>query len=168
MVDAHVIAMQQIAAKTKITKVAEFGMGTVSTIQLLNREMFPDVETLISFENDPHWYQKIKDQLNDVGRWNVIVCDEAKMPQEFSKIELPDMVLVDSATVVGRIEILRYLHSMENKVPYIVLHDSEYHAYGPTIFPIFKYFYNIVYDGSPWATIFSDVIDVGAVIGGHV
>lgn len=55
---SHQPALKALAAFTPITTVIEFGSGPFSTHLFLDREAFPDLRSLVSFEHDMTWVEK--------------------------------------------------------------------------------------------------------------
>ena len=56
---SHVPVLIELAQSLKPHRIAEFGMGRFSTGVFLDRSLFPFVERLTSFEDDPEWFSVI-------------------------------------------------------------------------------------------------------------
>lgn len=56
---SHVPVLIQLAKSLRPRRIAEFGMGRFSTSIFLDRTLFPFVEKLTSFEDDPEWFSII-------------------------------------------------------------------------------------------------------------
>src|SRR5450759_2469319 len=56
----HVPYLTGIAKLAEVRRVVEFGCGEYSTLTFLDREVFPALERLDSFEDDPQWIEKVR------------------------------------------------------------------------------------------------------------
>src|SRR5579859_3848467 len=56
----HLPALLALRFLRPIRRVLELGAGEHSTLAFLDRECFPELETLLSFEQDPQWAERVK------------------------------------------------------------------------------------------------------------
>ena len=60
----HLPVLREIGAMRPIRRVLEFGAGMYSTPLFLDRTAYPDLEVLVSVEDDWEWLQRIKAERN--------------------------------------------------------------------------------------------------------
>jgi len=58
--DSHAEALKAFGRFTKVNRVIEFGAGLGSTPLFLNREFYSDLSSLVSFEHEPSWADKVR------------------------------------------------------------------------------------------------------------
>jgi hypothetical protein len=68
---SHQPALRALAKFTRIESVIEFGAGTFSTHFFLDREVYPDLTSLVTLEHDKVWADKMR---TDDKRHRLIVC----------------------------------------------------------------------------------------------
>src|SRR5215471_20763089 len=64
----HLPVLVGLSRMLCIRRVAEFGCGQFSTTAFLNREAFPQLEQLDSFENDPGWIESMRATVGNDSR----------------------------------------------------------------------------------------------------
>jgi predicted O-methyltransferase YrrM len=142
---SHMPVLIGLAESLKPRRVAEFGMGDCSTSLFLNRDLFPTVERLTSFENDREWFLAIKNKhLND-SRF-----DPHLVPPMMWKTAMTlradefDLIFVDDSNQLGRVKTLLALRlaTQVTRGPVIVVHDVELPRLraATLVFPRRKYF----------------------------
>src|ERR1700752_5425053 len=100
----HVPVLIGLSKIGPIKSVLELGSGKYSTLTFLNREVFPDLEVLDSFETDPDWAERVRELVKLDKRATMHVVD-GPMVEAVGRIDLDvyDLVFVDdSSTSVDR------------------------------------------------------------------
>jgi hypothetical protein len=106
--------------------VVEFGSGTFSTLTFLDRAIFPSVESLVSFENDAVWYEKMKQLVSGDGRASIRQVTGPIASQVGSIAwNTVDLVFVDDSDEFGRAATVRELSKQRISGVAIILHDYE-------------------------------------------
>lgn len=153
----HVDLFKIISKLYNIENVIEFGAGEISTKNLLNKNIFPNIKKLFSIEDSKQWIDSlnIKDE-----RWFPVVISNSfsfETPTENilnnNKI---DVVLVDSITIESRIKNLEFL--LKHNINFIILHDSQHSQYD-NIISKYKYAYKLDFIPAN-ATIVSNLINI--------
>jgi hypothetical protein len=153
----HIEAAKKIQRVHPIKNIIEYGAGEISTLHFLDLRLFPNLEHLYSFEIQRQYVDCLN--ITD-SRWQLCVIPNELMYKERS-IEILtnnkiDVVLVDSLTIGGRIDTLKFL--VDFNIDYIVLHDSQYLQYEE---PLNKYKYRLDITTTPvYATIVSNTKDL--------
>lgn len=109
-----------LGANTEIFRVLELGSGMNSTPLFLNRNVFPNLIELVSFEDDPEWFNKMVDSTED-DRVNFI----KDIPENMKRF---DLVLVDNSQCDRRIAAIKQVRDLAKKAT-VVVHDSEVPSY---------------------------------------
>jgi hypothetical protein len=125
----HLPTLLKLAQTLRPRRIAEFGMGWHSTGVFLNRQLFPTVERLVSFEDDPAWFNAIKAKHGHDTRFDSrLVSPPMWKTALHLHAEDFDLVFVDdSRTEVERSKTLLALRlsSGITKGPAVVVHDAE-------------------------------------------
>src|SRR4051812_48590531 len=75
---SHLPILIGLARVFQLRQVLEFGSGHFSTLCFLNRDLFPDLQRVQSFETDPEWKQRVEVQANgDPGKWRPTAYDHS-------------------------------------------------------------------------------------------
>jgi hypothetical protein len=126
---SHVPILIQLGQSLKVRRIAEFGMGHFSTSIFLDRSLFPLVEELKSFDDDPEWFSVIANKHAADSRFNASL-----VPPPMWKTALKlrafnyDLVFVDDSRSGGeRAKSLLALRMSRGitKGPVVVVHDVE-------------------------------------------
>lgn len=64
----HLPVLCAIAGIIQPTRIIEFGSGLISTTTFLDRNIFPKLTSLLSFENSRDWYGTVASQIGDDAR----------------------------------------------------------------------------------------------------
>lgn len=118
--DSHLPVLAAIGAVMPIRRVAEYGPGFGSTPAFLRREWFPQLTSLVSYEESDDWCRRLAYTLPADSRWDLRgvnvgnLCFEADPPPE------TDLAFIDSATADGRLALCVRLRG---RVPVVVFHD---------------------------------------------
>jgi predicted O-methyltransferase YrrM len=123
----HVPVLIKIAQSLRPRSIAEFGMGNFSTSIFLDRELFPSVERLTSFEDDPGWFSMIVQKHSQDLRFEPILVSGSVWKAAL-KLRASDYDLVfvdDSKHARDRVRTLLALRMARGitKGPVIVVHD---------------------------------------------
>jgi hypothetical protein len=118
----------------EIKRVMEYGSGECSTLTFLNRDIFPNLESLVSTENQAEWAEDTRRRVGDDPRWTLILDDET------DPINDVDLIFVDSLTGESRVRTLNKILAMGFQ-GIIVCHDSQEPYYNAAL-PKFPYRYN--------------------------
>lgn len=114
---SHQPALRALARFKKIDSVIEFGAGLYSTHLFLDRDAFPDLTSLVTFEHESVWAEKVR--VNDKRHKLIIVP-----PKDFitdSQDMKADFVFVDSAPQSTRKPLLSHALIL---APIVGIHDS--------------------------------------------
>lgn len=137
---SHLVLLSTLAriVSRDVAHVVELGCGFFSTSMLLNRNIWPFVHSVISYEHSPEWSRYIEYITRDP---RLTFMDE--MP--FS-ISLADLVLIDNGdNRADRIKGIRHVIECDAG-SLIVLHDANEREYMQAIEPHFENC--IVYTGA--------------------
>ena len=127
----HIPVLVALGLLTEVRSVLEFGSGTFSTLTFLNREAFPNLETIRSFENDAEWYAKVKEQTDHDPRITLNYVD-GPLSTLVPTLDLSayDLIFIDDATKATlRAETIRAVVAHCNARNMIVVHDFEVGTY---------------------------------------
>jgi hypothetical protein len=90
---SHRPALIALARFFPIRSVIEFGAGVYSTRLFLDRAHFPLLESLISFENEKSWVEKVR---TDDPRHTILIWQPTEFIRESTGMKA-DFVFIDSA-----------------------------------------------------------------------
>jgi predicted O-methyltransferase YrrM len=124
---SHVSVLIQLAQSLKPHRVAEFGMGHFSTSVFLDRTLFPSVELLTSFEDDPEWFSLMTQKHPPDSRFEARLVSPP-MWKAARKLRASDYDLIfvdDSKSDRDRAKTLLALRLAQGitKGPVVVVHD---------------------------------------------
>jgi predicted O-methyltransferase YrrM len=128
-------------------RVLEYGAGMYSTPLFLNLAVFPSIERLTSCETNRDWVRKIQN-IELVGGDERLLWwyDNSARPDDDEN----DLVLVDSESETGKIEIIKKCGLMREGL--VIIHDTDHGPYAEAVRNSFKRF--VMFDGhNPWTTI---------------
>ena len=121
-IGSHLPVLVALAKLTPVKEIFEYGSG-FSTCAFFRRHLFPDVVRVTSMENNPAWFDKVKDNVKDDRLVLMLQQDLRIYPPPSA-----DLVLVDNEPWNIRVEILNMLRT--NRTPaLIVMHDAELECY---------------------------------------
>lgn len=107
-----------------ISSVLELGAGKFSTPMWLNRDYFPQVESVVSVEHDERWLPLVNDP-----RLRVVHTDVALYAEALMDLSPYDLVFVDNGTCAEeRVRAITAVLACTS-VPLVVLHDWENESY---------------------------------------
>ena len=127
----HLPILVGLARSATVRSVLELGCGQYSTLTFLNRDVFPDLEFLDSYETDPLWAATIKASTDTDSRLTLKLVD-GPMAESLAQtnLEAYDLILVDdSGNSDERTKTIKTLVERRPRRPIVVLHDFEVPAY---------------------------------------
>jgi predicted O-methyltransferase YrrM len=126
---SHVSVLVQIAQSLRPHRIAEFGMGRFSTSVFLDRTVFPFVEKLTSFEDDPEWFSVITREHppNSQFEANLVSSPMWKTALRLRASDYDLIFVDDSKNQRDRSKTLLALRLAKGitKGPVVVVHDVE-------------------------------------------
>jgi len=127
----HLPIIIGIAKLRAVRTVLELGSGYYSTVTFLNKDAFPHLQLLHSYETDEEWLQSIKNEVSDDRRVSMaLVANEMADVVSSIDIEEYDLILVDDSTSAERrAKTIAALVERRPKRPCVVIHDFEVPAY---------------------------------------
>ena len=128
---SHIPVFKALAPVFKPRRVLELGSGLCSTPMFLDREIFPDLETLVSIENDPVWRLSVGQACGDDDRLTLVLIDEP-VATFASKMLIDSFSLVffdDSRSGAERCETIRAVGPQMPHNAVAVIHDYEEKQY---------------------------------------
>jgi len=127
----HIPILIGLARMREIRSVLEFGCGRYSTLTFLNRLAFPELERLMSIENDDSWAATIQEVAKDDPRWTLRVENGEISESVFAlDLEAFDLILIDdSMTSTQRAATIRTVGLKQPQRPWTVIHDFEVDEY---------------------------------------
>lgn len=165
---SHVPVLRDLAKVKPIRVVVEYGSGRHSTPLFLNREVYPNLERLVSVECNHEWAEDTR-QRNQDGRLEMVLCpiaDTAEYPAPAA-----DLVFIDCDTVNGdkhdfsmRTKLIEKYASDQQAM--IVVHDANFTSIRPAI-EAAPYRYKIVHypESGPHTAVLSNAVDVRTLFG---
>lgn len=129
----HLPILIALSRVLSIKTVVEYGAGLFSTPLFLNRDVFPDVTTLVTCETAHGWRQTVLTETTAGANQDRLVWyDGDALPDDTY-----DLVFADSATEEHKANLIRLCSTARQKV--VVVHDSEVPTYQEPMRG-FKYF----------------------------
>lgn len=135
----HLPVFMRLAQLIKIRRVLECGAGLFSTISFLNRDLFPDMERLVSFETSMEWKTRVESAASGDFRLEIRISDD--IARDIASIDLRDwdVVFIDSGpTWVERHAVIRTLTPRLPQGTLMVVHDIEVDAYRKAASPLHR------------------------------
>ena len=113
---SHQPALHAFAKFREIKSVIEFGAGAFSTHLFLDREVFPDLKALVTFEHKGNWASQV---WVDDARLTLIITAPSNF-KELSTNAKADFVFLDCAPLDTRNELIPHVLSL---APIFAVHD---------------------------------------------
>jgi predicted O-methyltransferase YrrM len=143
---SHVPVLTELAGLLKPRRVAEFGMGNYSTSVFLDRNLFPSVERLSSFENDREWFANIQQKHHNDSRFDPHFVTSPMWKAAITlRADEFDLVFVDDSSRANeRVKTILALRLARGITcgPLVVVHDVDQPRYraATLLFPKRRYF----------------------------
>lgn len=126
----HRPVLRELGRVVNPRTVVEFGAGLYSTGMFLDRDVFPALTRLVSFESDDKWADIMRGlYFGRDDRFDLRRMSEAEMVLE-AAIVVPNagLIFIDSATAEGRVRLIETVAQLRPHCP-VVVHDAENHNY---------------------------------------
>lgn len=130
-VASHIPVFIGISKIIKIHKILELGSGNYSTPLFLDKQIFPDLEFVVSYENDILWYNEIKQKFLNEDRLKLKYCD-ALMKDIVKDLDISEFDLIfvdDSREAKLRSQTIECISKKINNKNFLAIHDFEVKAY---------------------------------------
>lgn len=127
----HLPVLLGVGHLVQARRILEFGSGNHSSLAFLDRECFPHVEHVDSFENDPEWGASIAAKAAHDSRFRMQMLDGA-VAQAVANVDLEsyDMVFIDdSVTSAERSATIRAVVARVPTRAVVIVHDFEHPPY---------------------------------------
>jgi predicted O-methyltransferase YrrM len=126
----HLPVLVGLARLFKIRNVLECGSGLYSTVTFLNRDLFSDLEHILSYETDPVWKARVEQATAGDPRLELVMSDDIARDLAARDLTRYDLVFVDNGTTgEERIAVIRRVATSANRRAVIVIHDIENDVY---------------------------------------
>ena len=115
----------------EVRSVLELGSGLFSTLSFLNKDLFPDLEFIHSYENNPEWHAKVNEQTRRDNRITLTYVD-GPLAVLVPGIELStyDLIFIDDGTKAAvRAESIKAVVRHHSPHNVIVVHDFDVETY---------------------------------------
>lgn len=124
----HIPVLLAVSQITQPKAVLELGSGPFSTSLFLNREAFPHLQTLVSYEDDPQWAKTVSTRFVDDARLDYRLVERvpSAVPDDISAF---DIVFIDDSVMES--DRARTIRSVLSAKPrgLVVIHDFENRYY---------------------------------------
>lgn len=104
-----------------IRSITEYGSGLYSTPTFLDKCVFPNLESLQSFEPDSDWSEKVYAEVNADDRCMIYANDQCPRPDD-------DLVFIDNGPLDHKVNTIRKVFE-SGFTGLVVVHDSEVEKY---------------------------------------
>jgi predicted O-methyltransferase YrrM len=127
----HVPVLAALSLLRPYQRIVELGSGVFSTTAFLNRTVFPQVEHLLSIENDNEWFVRVRDLVCTDSRASLVnVTGPIALSLSDAYIEQADLVMIDDSTdASSRAATIRAVLPRLRSDALMVIHDFEIQAY---------------------------------------
>ena len=144
---SHIPVLTLIPKYFHITKVLEIGSGGMSTPLFLNKNIYPDLQELVSVEEDVEWLNKTNKLYSKNEKLTLLTSTPASLYHY-------DLIFVDGPqSAIKRAKVIHYV-MRELIKPLIVVHDIENRLYKKQINKEYnEYLFNFI--KSPMTGIYS-------------
>ena len=104
--------------------VVEYGAGMQSTRAFLDRDHFPELISLVSYETDEVYYKHLLEDLRPDPRWNMSLVSEQNIHHFTDRAAVADLVLIDNHSGQARVEVIKAVHAAKPR-GWVAIHDAE-------------------------------------------
>jgi len=93
---SHLVVLAALAKLLPLKRVLEFGSGEWSTSFFLNKDVFPNLEYLESYETSKDWYDHVFAQVISDPRVNLLYVNKPNLNAASIDLSTFDLCLIDS------------------------------------------------------------------------
>ena len=97
----HMPVLIALAVVVRPRRVLELGSGPFSTSLFLDKDVFPDLETLVSYEDDEEWAPVVMDALGTATRLDFRMVDEVREAVPVADLDSFDLIFIDDSRTAG-------------------------------------------------------------------
>ena len=131
----HLPILAALAVHRPVRRVVEYGSGLISTPAFLDRTLFPDLEQIVSYENDAAWSHKVAEAIDDERLHLRTVRDAVADAVVAAETAAADLIFIDdsvseperAATIRAALATLAATDPAA--APVVVIHDFETAGY---------------------------------------
>lgn len=128
-----------IARLRAVKNVLELGSGPFSTTMFLNREAFPELQSLVSYEDVPAWRDKVMEAVGEDERLDLRLVDAVHESAGDASRGPYDLIFIDnSARMKLRESTMRAVGRAQPLQTAVVIHDFEWKPYRQAIKETFE------------------------------
>jgi len=125
---SHLRFLALLGRKFPLASVLEFGIGRYSTAQFLDRQVYPDLHSLLVVEDDGKWLAEMSAQL-DQRVQTLLVNRSDDAARDIAKICDPrqlDLIFIDSGgSLIDRLKVISAVATMDIRPDcMVVCHDT--------------------------------------------
>jgi hypothetical protein len=133
----HLPVLLALRLLRPVKRVLELGAGEYSTLAFLDRQCFPELERLVSFENDSQWAERVQQMAQGDNRLCLKLKSGlmAKAVAEEKLHQYDTIFLDDSRCVAERCQTIQTVAAMRPEQAVIVIHDFEVLDYREAALP---------------------------------
>lgn len=123
----HVPVLVGISAVCRPKLLIEFGSGTFSTLSFLDKEAFPSLERVESYENNLEWFEQIQKKIpfNALVKLNFVEGEMYRAVQSANTASASMIFIDDSPTDAARVPTVEEVARGCGAEPVVVLHDND-------------------------------------------
>lgn len=122
----HIPVLAAVSVLANPKNITEFGAGGYSTPLFLNRSVFPNLNSIVSLENDETWYARMRGMLGGDQRLDLRYIQGDLSLAVTQQLLTTDLVFIDdSASAIRKHTILAVGEKAPAGVP-VVIHDADY------------------------------------------
>lgn len=125
-----------------IRRVLEFGSGLYSSKLFLNRDLFPQLEELVSYEDTAEWRDAVLEAVGDDDRFDLRLVDAVNesVPADLERFDL--IFVDDSHKLKFRAQTMATVGDRRPRNPIVVVHDFEWRPYRRALMERFEHIAN--------------------------
>lgn len=125
----HMPVLIALAGVVRPRRVLELGSGPFSTSLFLDKDVFPDLETLVSYEDDAEWAPVVMDAVGTDARLDFRMVDEVRGAVPVDDLDSFDLIFIDDSRTAGeRSQTIRTVAAARPR-GVMVIHDYETRHY---------------------------------------
>jgi hypothetical protein len=120
----HLPVLMGLARLYPVRRVLEFGAGKFSTLSLLDRSLFPDIEAVHSYETSPEWLALVQEKANGDPRLSLeLIGEDVQNTAARCTLSGYDLIFVDNGP--NRAATIRALVARQSEWSLMAIHDFE-------------------------------------------